>query len=115
MHAIASLLPHLSDGIQNYALCALLLSFHNVENIIFEVTFIFYQPAFSQNVHQSIYRTRTIITRGLYIFHPIFTPFFTAGYIVEQFIMQSLYYKKLFRALKSAVYNQERFQIKSGL
>ena len=34
MHAIASLLPHLSDGIQNYALCALLLSFHNVEKAI---------------------------------------------------------------------------------
>ena len=34
MHAIASLLPHLSDGIQNYALCALLLSFHNVEKVI---------------------------------------------------------------------------------
>ena len=34
MHAIASLLPHLSDGIQNYALCALLLSFHNMKKAI---------------------------------------------------------------------------------
>ena len=34
---------------------------------------------------KNIYRTRAIITRGLYIFYPIFT----AVYIVERFVMQS--------------------------
>ena len=35
-----------------------------------------------------IYRTRAIITRGLYFF----TPIFTAVYILEQFILQSSWY-----------------------
>ena len=39
-----------------------------------------------------MYRTRVSITRGLYIF----TPFFTAVYIVERFIMQSGYYFMIF-------------------
>ena len=60
-------------------------------------------------------RKRAIITRSLYIF----TPFFTAVYIVERLMLQTIYElnKEIlqFLGLKSAVYNRERFQIKSGL
>ena len=47
------------------------------------------------------------------------TPFFTAVYIVEWLILQTIYVinKEIhqFLGLKSAVYNQERFRIRSGL
>ena len=56
-----------------------------------------------------------IITNDLYIF----TPFFTAVYIVERLGLQTIYVvnKEIlqFLGLKSAVYNREQFQIKSGL
>ena len=61
------------------------------------------------------YRTRNIISHGLYIF----TPIFSAVYFVERLILQTIYVlnKEIlqFLGLKSAVYNQERFQIKSAL
>ena len=61
------------------------------------------------------FRTRAIISRGLYIF----TLFFTGVYIVEQLVLQTIYVlnKEILKILgiKSAVYNWERFQIKSGL
>ena len=61
---------------------------------------------------ESNYRTRAIITRGLYIF----TPFFTAVYNQERLILQTIYVLKRGNSSKNAVvYNQERFQIKSGL
>ena len=54
------------------------------------------------------YRTRAIISRGLFFF----TPFLTAVYNVEQLILQTIYvlnkeFLKLL-GLKIAVYNQER-------
>ena len=56
-----------------------------------------------------------IITRALYIFNP----FFTAIYIVEWSVLQTIYVlnKEIlqFQGLKSMVYNQEWFQIKSRL
>ena len=62
-----------------------------------------------------IYRTRTIIRRGLYIF----STFSTAVYIVELLVLQTIYVLNKvilqFLSLKSAVYNQERFLIKSRL
>ena len=62
-----------------------------------------------------MYCTRAIITRGLYIFYPIFT----VVYIEERFILQTIYVLKKgilhFLSLKSAVYTQERLLIKSGL
>ena len=55
----------------------------------------------------STYPTRAIISRGLYIF----TPFFTAAYIVERLVLQTIYVlnKKIlqFLSLKSAVYSGE--------
>ena len=58
---------------------------------------------------------RVIISIGLYIF----IPFFTAIYIKERLVKQKIYVinKEILRflSLKSTVYNQERFQIKSGL
>ena len=46
----------------------------------------------------------------------IFTPFFSAVYNQEQLILQTIYvHKQGELGLNSAVYNQERFQIKSGL
>ena len=58
----------------------------------------------------TICRMRAIITGGLYIFYPIFT----AVYIVERLILQTIYVLKKeilrFLGLKSAVYNQERLQ-----
>ena len=60
-------------------------------------------------------RTLAIIARGLYIFYPIFT----AVYIVAWLVLQTIYvlYKDIlqFLGLISAVYNQEQFQLKSGL
>ena len=51
------------------------------------------------------YRTHAIITRGLYIF----TPYFTAVYIVERLVLQTIYVlnKEIhqFLGLKSTVYN----------
>ena len=63
-------------------------------------------PTLSQNVTVSNkYHTCAIITRGLYIF----TPFFTAVYIVEQLVLQTIYVlnKEIlqFLGLKSVVYN----------
>ena len=61
------------------------------------------------------YRMHAIITRDLYIF----IPFFTAVYIVEWFVLQTIYVlnKEILQylSLKSAIYNYEQFQIKSGL
>ena len=61
------------------------------------------------------YHTRAIFHCGLYAF----TPFFTAVYIVERLVFQTIYVlnKEIlqFLGLKSAVYNQEQFQIKSEL
>ena len=55
---------------------------------------------------------RAIISRGLYIFYPIFT----AVYIQKRLILQTDYVLKSGNSSKiAAVYNQERFQIKSGL
>ena len=49
-------------------------------------------------------------------FQACFTPFFTAVYNQEQLILQTTYVLKIGNSSKSAaVYNQERFQIKSGL
>ena len=49
----------------------------------------------------------------------IFTPIFTVVSIVEPLVLQTIYVlnKEIlqFLGLKSAVYNRERFQIKSGL
>ena len=41
----------------------------------------------TQELHGSNYRTRAIITRGLYLFYPIFHCglYFRAGYIAERF------------------------------
>ena len=45
-----------------------------------------------------------------------FTPFFSAVYNQEGLILQTIQVHKQGKLdLKSAVYNQERFQIKSGL
>ena len=53
----------------------------------------------------TIYRTGAIISRGLYIFYPIFTEV----YIVERLVLQTIYVLKQeilqFFGLKSAVYN----------
>ena len=59
---------------------------------------------------QGKYRTCAIITRGLYIFYPIFHCglYCRAVSVLNKAILQ-------FLGLKSAVYNWERFQIKSGL
>ena len=63
-----------------------------------------------------MYRTCAIISRGLAIF---FTRFFTAVYISERLVLQTIYVinKEILQILgqKSAVYNGERIQIKSGL
>ena len=52
-------------------------------------------------------------------YNPRLTPFFTAVYIIEQIVLQTIYvvYKEIlqFLDLKSEVYNQEQFQIKSRL
>ena len=57
---------------------------------------------------KNAYRTRAIISRGLYIF----TPFFTAVYFVERLLLQSIFVqnKKIlqFLSLKYAVYNPEQ-------
>ena len=62
-----------------------------------------------------MYRRRAIITHSLYIF----TLFFTAVYIAEQFMLETIYVLKKeilqILGLKSVVYNWEQFQIKSGL
>ena len=60
---------------------------------------------------QKKYRMRAIITHSLYIiFHCC---------LLERFVFQTIYVlnKEIlkFLGLKSAVYNRERFQIKSGL
>jgi hypothetical protein len=59
------------------------------------------------------YCKSAIISRSLYIFY------YTAVFIVERLILQTInvLYKEIlqFLALKSTVYNQERFQIKRGL
>ena len=51
--------------------------------------------------------------------HQYLPPFFTVVYIVERLILQTIYVlnKEIlqFFGLISTVYNQERFQIKSGL
>ena len=64
---------------------------------------------------ENMYRTSAIISRGLYIF----TPFFTVVYIVERFVFQTIFVlnKEILQFLgqKSAVYNCERFKIKSEL
>ena len=58
------------------------------------------------------YRTRAIITRGLYYFYPIFS-------FSLRFVLQTIYVLKTkilhFLSLKSGVYIRERFLIKSGL
>ena len=62
-----------------------------------------------------IYCTCTIITRGLYIF----TPFFTAVYIVEQLLLQTIYVLNKDILQLRAVLNQEwvivLFQITVGI
>ena len=67
----------------------------------------------AQNIQPfSLYRTSAIISRGLYIFYPIFL----AVYIQKRLIFQTVYALKSGNSSKiPAVYNQERFQIKSGL
>ena len=49
----------------------------------------------------------------------LFTPFFTAVFIVERLVLLTIYVVNMeilqYLGLKSAVYNQEGFQIKSGL
>ena len=45
----------------------------------------------------------------------LFTPFFTAVYIVEQLVLQTIYVLKKEKDPKIAVYNWERLIIKSGL
>ena len=61
----------------------------------------------------NIFCMHAIISRGLYIF----TPFFTASFIVQQLVLQTIYVLKKevhqFLVLKYAVFNQEWFQIKS--
>ena len=61
------------------------------------------------------YHACAIITCGLYIF----TPFFTAVYIMDQLVLQTIYVlnKEIlqFFVLKSAVYIREQFQIRSVL
>ena len=63
----------------------------------------------------SKYHTGAITRHCLYIFYPIFT----AVDIVERLVLQTIYVlnKEIlqFLGLISAVYNQERFQIKSWL
>ena len=49
-------------------------------------------PQFYENRCDSYdYGTRAIITRGMYIF----TPFFTAVYIVERLVLQTIYVLKM--------------------
>ena len=57
------------------------------------------------------YRTRAIISRGLYIFYPIFH----CGLYCRAVSVTDNLCSKQFLGLKSAVYNQEHFQIKIGL
>ena len=65
-------------------------------------------PKKSCGMQEIIYRTRAIITRGLYVL-----PHFS---VQERLILQTIYVHKQGKlGLKSAVYNQERFQIKRGL
>ena len=58
------------------------------------------------------------MSRGLCILC-IHTTFFTAVYILEQLVLEAIYVLKKeilqILGLKSAVYNQEWFMIKSGL
>ena len=66
----------------------------------------------NDRLNQTDYCTRASTTRGLYSF----TPFFTAVYNQERLILQTTYVVKRGNSSKNAaVYNQERFQIKSGL
>ena len=50
----------------------------------------------------SEYRTRAIITRGLYLFYPIFHCglYFRAGYIAERFELQGNFFEPQNRDLK---------------
>ena len=59
-----------------------------------------------------MYRTHAIITRGLYLFNPIFH---CGLYSKAANITDNLCTKQGNSSKKSAVYNQEQFQIKSGL
>ena len=56
----------------------------------------------------SIYRTRAIISRGLYFFYPFFT-------IAAAYTADNLCTKQGNVGLKSATYKRERLQIKSVL
>jgi hypothetical protein len=60
----------------------------------------FVAPKLKMMYQRMNYRTRAIISRGLYVF----TPFFTAVYNQERLTLETIY-----------VVNKETFQIKSGL
>ena len=62
----------------------------------------------SKTILKIKYRTRAIISRGLYFFYPFFTT--AAAYTAD-----NLCTKQGNVGLKSAAYKQERLQIKSGL
>ena len=59
------------------------------------------------------YDTRAIISRSLYIFYPFFTAVYSQELLLN--ITDNLCTKERNSSIKSAVYNQEQFQIKSGL
>ena len=67
------------------------------------ISFIFYAQGVANH-----YRTRAIISSGLYFFYPFFTT--AAAYTAD-----NLCTKQGNVGLKSAAYKQERLQIKSGL
>ena len=79
------------------------------------VNFVIFLGMLAQQYECTIYCTHTIITYGLYIV----TPAFIVVYVVEQLVLQTIYVLNeeilQFLGLKSAVYNQKRFQIKSWL
>ena len=66
----------------------------------------------SETAGENYYRTRAIISLGLYIFYPIFH---CGLYSKAVNITDNLCTKQGNSSKKSVVYNQERFQIKSGL
>ena len=72
-------------------------------------------PKNSQKIHNIQIPTWHLEAKNPFSF---FTPFFTAVYIVERLVLQTVYVlnKEIlqFLSLKSTLYNPEWFQIKSG-
>ena len=85
-----------------------------VSNCPIHLYLIFEKSSWKNQVRQTgflVYRTRAIITAVCIIFTPFF--FFTEVYITDHLCTKTKILH--FLSLKSAVYIQERFLIKSGL